>query len=93
MTLCQHLTPWAQPFRRHRLAPPVLVGAALAGCQTLLPDAPDMEGTPAKEMVRALATAGDLVCFNAGQSRRILSRVAVKGLGGGDRLVGRVIES
>lgn len=92
MTQCQHPTPWAQPLRRHRFATQVLVVAALsvvlAGCQAFLPDAPEVEGPPAKEMVWALTTAGDLVYFNAGQPRRILNRVAVKGLVRGDRLVG-----
>jgi Domain of unknown function (DUF4394) len=46
------------------------------------------EGPPRKETVLAATVSGELIRFNAGQPSRVLSRVAVSGLEGGDRLTG-----
>jgi hypothetical protein len=56
----------------------------LAACVSTTPS----EGPPRKESVVAATAAGELIRFNAGQPSRVLSRIAVSGLDGGDRLVG-----
>lgn len=68
----------------------LLVGAALGlgGCTGWAPESAELEGPPAKETVLALTADGHLLRFNAGQPRRILSTVPVKGLLAGDSLVG-----
>jgi Domain of unknown function (DUF4394) len=46
------------------------------------------EGPPRKETVLAATVSGELIRFNAGQPSRVLSRVVISGLDGGDRLAG-----
>ena len=56
---------------------------ALAACASVEPG----EGPPRKETVIAATAAGELIRFKAGQPSRVLSRVTVSGLDGGDRLI------
>jgi hypothetical protein len=75
--------------RPHRLAPLAsllaLTGAvALSGCAWL----PEREGPPRAEQVLALTAGGELIRFNAGQPRRVLSRVALQGLPAGEQIIG-----
>jgi Domain of unknown function (DUF4394) len=66
------------------LAAPLATVLALAACVSIEPP----EGPPRKENAYAATAAGELIRFNAGQPSRVLSRVAISGLDGGDRLVG-----
>jgi hypothetical protein len=61
-----------------------LTVALLSACAS----APEPEGPPAKETVLAVTQDHQLIRFNAGQPRRILSRTALVGLPAGDSLVG-----
>lgn len=58
--------------------------ALLAACAS----APEPEGPPAKETVLAVTQDHQLIRFNAGQPRRVLSRQPLVGLPAGDSLVG-----
>jgi Domain of unknown function (DUF4394) len=69
----------------HALRPAALAACLLlAACASSTPP----EGPPRQETVLAATASGELIRFNAGQPSRVLSRVAVSGLDGGDRLVG-----
>lgn len=67
----------------------LLAAAALASACTVWPDGPpEPEGAARPETVVAVTEAHELVRFNAGQPRRILSRLPLSGLAAGDALVG-----
>lgn len=69
----------------NKLLAPVLGAALLAACSHV---APEPEGPPRKEHLLALTDGHELIRVNAGQPRRVLSRVAVSGLAAGEKLVG-----
>jgi hypothetical protein len=71
------------PLRR---ALPAL--AVLATACTTLPGPDEPAGAPRPETVYAVTDAHELVRFNAGQPRRLLARVPLRGLAAGDALVG-----
>jgi hypothetical protein len=58
---------------------------ALASCAQL---PPEPEGPPRKEHLLALTDGHQLIRVNAGQPRRVLSRVSLRGLADGEKLVG-----
>lgn len=64
------------------------LAALAAGCASLPGDAPEPAGAPRAETVYAVTEAHELLQFNAGQPRRIVSRRPVQGLAAGDALVG-----
>lgn len=67
-----------------RLAP--LAAALLLGACARMPGEP--LGPPARETIHAVTASGQLLSFNAGQPQKILTKKALGGLRGGDRLVG-----
>lgn len=71
----------------NKLSPLPLAGAAalLAACAQL---PPEPVGPPRKEHLLALTDQHELLRVNAGQPGRVLSRVALKGLADGEKLVG-----
>jgi hypothetical protein len=62
-----------------------IAALALASCAQL---PPEPEGPPRKEHLLALTDGHELIRVNAGRPRRVLSRVALKGLADGEKLVG-----
>ncbi len=62
----------------------LVAALALSGCASL----PEPEGPPRAEQVLALTEAGELIRFNAGQPRRVLSRTPLVGLPAGEQLIG-----
>ena len=62
--------------------------AVLAAACTTLPGPDEAAGAPRPETVYAVTDAHELVRFNAGQPRRLLARVPLRGLAAGDALVG-----
>lgn len=63
-----------------------LLAANVAGCAMMSPE--ETVGPARKEFVFAVTDSHQLVRFNAGQPQKILSKVALSGLDGGDELVG-----
>jgi Domain of unknown function (DUF4394) len=73
------------PAVSHALRAAALAASLLVmACASIEP----AEGPPRKETVLAATMSGELIRFNAGQPSRVLSRVSVSGLEGGDRLAG-----
>lgn len=62
----------------------VSAAIALSGCALLA----EPEGPPRVEHVLALTEGGELLRFNAGQPRRVLSRTPLVGLPAGEQLIG-----
>jgi hypothetical protein len=59
--------------------------ALFAGCAAV---APESEGPPRKETLLAVTQGHELIRVNAGQPRRVLARMPIKGLAAGELLVG-----
>ncbi len=74
------MTPWS---RLARSAVIVVAAVVVAGCATTT----EPDGTPRKEIIYGVTAGNQLISFNAGQPRRLLSKKPLSGLQSGEQML------